>query len=144
MASALFKACIQALGKSCVILSEYESNKIIEQFEREIPIIKGGSRIDWDYVPIKFKIEYLEDLLLELKRIVPGSIDMQVYIFWNNAKLPVITTDLLTILDHFDDVISVGFETWMYNPNQGYIIEYYYRGEMNIGLVPQNTECLSK
>ena len=136
----LFKECIDALQPNVVVLSIQETNKIFELFEVCIPIINGGSRIDWEKISKKKFIDNLSEILPSLRKLTQDPIDKAVYVLWNNASLRVIKTDLESVLNHFDDVTCLGFETWLFNPYQGYIIEYYYLGEMNMGLISKASQ----
>lgn len=131
----MFQECIEALQPNVTILSDSQTNKIIDEFEKKAPIYVGGSRIDWQKVDEKQYIDAPSDIIKSLKQIVPGSLDTAVYVFWNDGSLPVIKTNLESIVEVYDDVVSVGFETWIYNPNQGYVVENYYLGEIHAGLI---------
>lgn len=64
-----------------------------------------------------------------------GSYSNTVYIIWDEATLPIIKTDLHQVLQVIDDVTAVSFDTWIYSPDTGYVIEYYHDGEIRIGNV---------
>jgi len=131
-----FEECIMALGENVTILDKPESNKIWTIFKSHIPIIKGGSRIDWKQIDRKSTIDIPTQTFSTLKKLLPNLIDTSVCVLWNDALLPVIKTNIESVIAHFDDVTAVCFETWLYNPEQKYIVEFYYLGEMSAGLVP--------
>ncbi len=135
----LFKECVEALADNVEILSKHETDKIFALFRKTIPIYHGGSRIDWDQVPERVVIQEREQTISLLEKLLREPVDVSIYVLWNDASLPVIKTDLSSVLKNFDDVVSVGFETWFYNPYQGYIIQYYYLGEMDAGIIPVHT-----
>lgn len=131
----LFNECIDALKANVNILSEHEAENIWNSFKSKIPIINGGSRIDWKKIKNHCAIESLEEVLIQVQQLLQSPVKTNVYVLWNDASVPIIKTDLNLVLKYFDDVTCVGFETWLYNPEQGYVIEYYYLGQMNAGLV---------
>lgn len=131
----LFKECVEALGSNVSILSNEESYKVLDFFEKKAPFYKGGSRIDWRKVERRDAIGSHSEIIPSLKKLLVKDFDQTVYLFWNDASLPVVRTDLQSIIKSYDDVVSVGFETWMYNPQEGYVVENYYLGEIHTGLV---------
>jgi hypothetical protein len=136
MISALFKECIEALGSSVMVLSIAESNKIFQVFEQSVPIYRGGSRIDWQQITIKTALNDPNNLALALQKLLHELLDTTVYVLWNDESLPIIKTDLASVVTNLDDVISVCPETWLFNPSQRYIVELYYLGDITAGLLP--------
>ena len=131
----LFAECIDALGNKVIILSKNESDAIWAVFKSKIPIIKGGSRIDWNKINKKVIISAPDQIVINLEQLLSHPIEQTIYVLWNDLSLPIIKTDLDSVLKYFDDVTCVGFETWFFNPSEGYIVEFYYLGELNAGLV---------
>ncbi len=131
----LFKECIDALGANVVILPKQESDMIWGLFKTTIPIIKGGSRVYWNKINQKTFINELGEMIPNLEKLLQQPIDSSIYLLWNDASLPVVKTTIEATISVFDDVTAVGFETWFFNPYQGYIIEFYYLGEMTAGLI---------
>ena len=127
--------CIEALDPEVEILNQEDTNKIFDSFEKIAPFYKVGSRIDWTKVKSKVSINDSNEIIPSLKKLIPSIKDYSVYLFWNDASLPVIKTNLEAIIKSYDDVVCNGFETWMYNPDQGYVVENYYLGEINAGLI---------
>ena len=133
--SRLFVECIEALGPKVEILNQEESDKVINLFEKRAPFYEMGSRMDWGKVEKKVSIDSPGQIISALKKLLPNEPDYSVYVFWNDASLPVIKTDLETIIKSYDDVVCNGFETFMYNPEKGYVVEHYYLGEIHVGLI---------
>lgn len=136
MEPALFTECINALGNKVRILTKEESNKVFNLFESLIPFYQGGSRIDWSQVEQKVHIDSPQEIIRSIENLLKKPFNAQVYVLWNDASLPVLETDLVSIAKHFDDITCLGFETWFFNPSDGYTVEYYYLGELNAGLFP--------
>lgn len=143
MASDLFQECIISLGNNALILSEKESVRIFDVFEQEVPIYCGGSRIDWDKIAIKTTLNRSDQIISTLNQWnLPSMIDETVYVLWNDASIPVIQSNIAAIITHIEDVIAVGFETWLYNPFDKYIVEFYYLGDITIGLLPTKSSSI--
>ncbi len=134
----LFEECLEALGNNAVVLSPAKSDDIVDLLEKSVPIYEGGSRIDWNKVDEKIYLDSPRETVEALTKLLQGNIDTSIYLMWNDGELLVIKTDLHAVLDNFDDVTCVSFETWFFNPSQGYIIEYYYLGDMAVGLISKN------
>jgi hypothetical protein len=131
----LFKECVEALGANGSILADEETRMLLSSFSGKAPFYEGGSRIDWTKVKYKVDIDSPEQIKSSLKELLGKDFNQTVYLFWNDASLPAIKTDLDSIIKSYDDIISVGFETWMYNPEEGYVVENYYLGEIHAGII---------
>jgi len=142
--NAMFSELLEAIDKQHVaILAQNETDKVFDLFQANVPIYQGGSRIDWSKINKTVYVDSPHDIRLTLDALLGGKLDETVYVFWNDASLPVIRTDLTSIIKNYDCAERVGFETWIYNPKQGYIIENYYLGEINLGLVKPSKLVLS-
>lgn len=131
----LFQECLDALGNNVTILNKVESIKIGEFFNDWIDDSIGFSRIDWTKVDRKISISEPHHLLNDLEKLLDKPLDPTIYLISSNSY-PTIKTDLHSIIAHFDDIICLGFEVWMFNVSQRYIIEYYYLNEMHAGIFP--------
>jgi|WetSurMetagenome_2_1015567.scaffolds.fasta_scaffold334507_2 hypothetical protein len=125
----LFEECLVALGNNAVVLSEKETSTIFEQMAKNFPITTYG-RIDWPNIKHVKQISSIEEILLQIE-----TKNDEVYILWDEASLPALKTNLSIALSVIDDVAAVSFDTWVYNPNTGYIIEFYHENEIAIGWV---------
>lgn len=132
--SDLLKEALAALGDEAIVLNVAESNVVFDQFEKLVPLYRGGSRIDWDKVAKKKFIASYTDIISDLHALMGRDCDERIFILWNNADFPVIQSTLSAVVKHFDDVVAVFFETWLYNPDKGYVVEYYYLGDIAVGL----------
>lgn len=56
-----------------------------------------------------------------------------IYIIWDNANLPSIKSTIQTVWENFDDVAAVSFDTWLYCPTEGWVIEFYHDGDITLG-----------
>lgn len=132
----LFHECIAALKDDVRILTQDESYEIWAQFKNNIPLIPNSAKINWSKINLKESVADLNQVIPNLTILLKKTFNSSVYIFWNDASVPVISSELNLVLANFDDVISVGFETWFYNPEEGYIIEHNHSGYLTIGLLP--------
>ena len=129
----LFRECVESLHAE--LLSLNDSNKITILFEKTIPMTKWG-KIDWEKIDKKINIGYDPIRIIPaLEELIKESLDKSVYIEWSDGGLPVIKTNLDAVINHFDDVTCVSFEKFIFNPQQGYIIEILASDEMTVGVV---------
>ncbi|MBE7106371.1 hypothetical protein FT637_26180 [Bacillus cereus] len=127
----LLEECIEALGVNIEILEGTEGRKIIRSFENTFPITSWG-RVDWSNIQNYGEIYNDHEIKLYLEHCF-GLYSETVYLIWDNARLPVIKTNLHQVLKVIDDVTAVSFDTWIYSPDTGYVIEYHHDGEIRIG-----------
>jgi hypothetical protein len=162
----LFKECIESLNarilpiedskriadlfeKMCPFrgwntINMYKFNKKSEEFKEKYPIVMWG-KIDWNKIDKKIDASFSpENIVPALKKLFDKPIDMSVYIEWNDASIPVIQANLHEIIKHFDDVISVSLETFIFNPTQGYVIEILPSGQITIGIFPTSDKFSKK
>ena len=130
----LFDECIEALKKvgEVIVLSEEETNEIINEFEESVPSDPLVARVDFTQISRKKEIVDDEDILEELYK-NNVNVNEPVYVFWFNARLPVIQTSIKNVIQVMEDVISVDFDTWIYCPKERYVVEYYHEGETFLG-----------
>lgn len=57
-----------------------------------------------------------------------------IYIIWDEATLPVVKSNLPSVLEVIYDVTAVSFDTWIFSHVFEYVVEYYHEGETTIGL----------
>ncbi len=125
----LLEECLVALGQHATVLSAKETSMIFEQMIKQFPITTYG-QIDWKQIKHVKKIFSVEEILLQIE-----THNDQVYILWDEASLPAIKTVLSNALQVIDDVVAVSFDTWIYNPKGGYLIEFYHENKITIGWV---------
>lgn len=128
----LLEECIEALGVNIDILENTQRKMIVNSFENTFPITFWG-RIDWSNIQNYGEIYNTDEIKLYLHNCF-GSYSKTVYIIWDEATLPIIKTDLHQVLKVIDDVTAVSFDTWIYSPSLGYVIEFYHEGDIRIGI----------
>jgi len=130
----LFDECIEALKKvgEVIVLSEEETNEIINEFEESVPSDPLVARVDFTQISRKKEIVDDEDILEELYK-NNVNVNEPVYVFWNDADLPAIQTSIKNVINVIEDVISVSFDTYIFCPKERYVVEYYHEGEAFLG-----------
>lgn len=129
----LFKECLDALNTT--LLPQEQSKELSKLFINLFPITKWG-KIDWDKIERKIAVgDNLAEIIPSLEKLFGRSFDHSVYIEWNNAGLPIIQSDLETILTHFDDVYCVAFDKFIFNPQEGYVIEIIPLNPITVGII---------
>lgn len=130
----LLEECLESLAPNVTILSDEEQSKILKIFEKVTPF--DWSRINWEKVTRKIALDSPDQITHALEKLLSAPIDEPIYIFWNDASLPMLRTNLTSALAVLDDITCLGFETWFFNITQWYAIELYYLGEIHVGILP--------
>lgn len=125
----LLEECLEALKDNYTIVSDDEKIKILNKLENKFPFTRWG-RIDWDKIIKKDEV----DNILEVKEKLLNS-NMEIYIIWDEVNLPIIKTDLFSVIDVIYDVTAVSFDTWLFSVDEKSIIEFYHEGEIKIGFI---------
>jgi len=130
----LFDECTEALKRDgeVIVLSEEESNEVIKEFKEKVPLDSFVGKVDFNQISRKKEIVDDEDILEELYK-NHVNVNEPVYVFWFNAKRPVIKTSIKNVISVIDDVISVSFDTYIFCPKERYVVEYYHEGETFLG-----------
>ena len=130
----VFDECIEALKREgeVIILSEEESKKVKKEFEESVPADRFACKVDFNQMSRKREIVMGEDILDELYK-NNVNVNEPVYVFWFNARWPVIKTSIKNVINVIEDVISVDFDTWIFCPKERYVVEYYHEGETFLG-----------
>jgi hypothetical protein len=132
MAKRLFTECIEILNAKT--LSIPDSDRLTEVFKSLYPITEWG-KIDWDRIINKIEIgDDQERIIPLLETMLHHPAPKFVYVMWSDGSLPLITTNLEKIVQHYDDVVCVGFETFIFDPQEGWIIEILNDGTITAGM----------
>jgi 2-hydroxy-3-keto-5-methylthiopentenyl-1-phosphate phosphatase len=94
--------------------------------EHMFPISNWG-RIDWEKVNKKIDLDGSSNIIEYL------NMDGFVYIIWSEGTLPVIKANFRKVIEVIDEVTAVSFDTWLLNPNEKWVIEFYHEGDIIIG-----------
>jgi len=132
----LFKECLEALNVP--LLSDQEDKEIFELFETMYPLTDWG-KVDWDKIDKKIEVGYYpKKVISALEKLFLQPFDKSVYLLWDDAEIPVIKANLDDVIKKFDDVTCICFDTFIFNPKQGYIIERRHGGNITVGIVEIN------
>lgn len=117
--SVLFDEASAAL-KEVRVLADEESRKVMGQFVSSFPIRTSGSGgIDWNKVDKKVLLNCIE----EIKNQINLTLTDSCFVIWNDAAHPIIETTVESIMNAFDDVTAVSFDTWIFIPKNNNVIE---------------------
>lgn len=117
--SVLFDEALDAL-KEVRVLADEESRKVMNQFLSSFPIRTSGSGgIDWNKVDRKVLLTCIE----EIKDQITLTLTDSCFVIWNDAAHPVVETTVESIVNAFDDVTAVSFDTWIFIPKNNNVIE---------------------
>ena len=120
----LLKECITALASDAEVLKKEDAEKIYKIFNETIPFLPWG--IDWK----QLKSVHIVDDFKKLKDVCRSE---YFYIIWN-AELPVIKSDLLSIIRCIDDISAVEPDTWLFSSNYEEVVEFYHEGRITVGM----------
>jgi hypothetical protein len=100
--------------------------------------ITSWARIDWEKINEKVNLVSSNELVLSLNNYFnKKELESHPYILWNDGSLPAIEAKLEQIVRVIDNVTSVSFDTWIFSPELGYVIEFYHEGEITLGVIPK-------
>ena len=122
--------CIEALQPEVEVLPINQRNEHSRLMTKEYPISING-RIDWAKVGYKQKVNSCNEIISVLQKHF-DSVNLDVLIIWDGAHLPVLKSNLSKILMYIDDVTAVGFDIWLFCPEQKYVIEFYHEDEITV------------
>lgn len=124
----LLSECIDALGSNITIYDDYVRNQVWEGWEKRFPqhFKSMMGRVNWSSSEKCYQlidIAYVKQYGIE---------DTEVYVLWDNQNF-VISTKLIHIIEHYDDVTAVSFDTWFVSVDYNFVIEHYHEGEILLG-----------
>ncbi|HDR7355629.1 TPA: hypothetical protein QCX97_004876 [Bacillus wiedmannii] len=117
----LFNECIESLGNETLIFSQKKSQQIATTLIDLFPITVSG-RIDWEQIDNQF-IALNKKQLISLIRPNQLDFDEQIFIIWDNFKIPVVSTNLDKVFQSLVDVEAVSFYYWLLDKEYRFVIE---------------------
>ena len=126
----LLEECIEALGEDIEILENTQGKMVVKVLKMHSYYTMG--RVDWSNIENYGDLYNEDEIKLYLQNCF-GTYSQTVYIIWDNARVPVIKTNLHQVLNVIYDVTAVSFDTWIYSPDMGFVIEYHHDGDIRIG-----------
>ncbi|WP_152596883.1 CDI toxin immunity protein [Chromobacterium haemolyticum] len=117
--SVLFYECLQALGGDAKVVNASDAEVIFSDIEKKFRFLVSGSlQIGDGYLTKRDKARKLLD---EFNKESGG-----LYIFWDDAAVPVLEVPascVSKIINCIDDILAVGFKTYIYQPEIVAIME---------------------
>ncbi|HDR7869696.1 hypothetical protein QL993_09235 [Bacillus wiedmannii] len=117
----LFNECLESLGNETLIFSQKKSQQIATTLIDLFPITVSG-RIDWEQIDNQF-IALNKKQLISLIRANQLDFDEQIFIIWDNFKIPVVSTNLDKVFQSLVDVEAVSFYYWLLDKEYRFVIE---------------------
>ena len=121
----LLKECIDALASDAEVLKKEDADKIYKIFSETIPFLPWG--IDWN----QLNSVHVVDDVKKLKDVCRSE---DFYIIWN-VELPIIKSDLLSIIKCMDDISAVEPDTWLFSLSYEEVVEIYHEGKITLGMI---------
>lgn len=119
----LLEECIEILGVDVEILNKEKEEKLIEAFEKNVKF--GVHGIDWTNYPNYIEIKDANELLNYLK-------EQKCYILWDEFSTPTIKSKLSTVINNIDDVTAVAFDTYLFDWEFSWVVEFHHEGKIRI------------
>ncbi|EOP02216.1 hypothetical protein ICS_05548 [Bacillus cereus BAG2O-3] len=107
----LFNECLESLGNETLIFSQKKSQQIATTLIDLFPITVSG-RINWEQIDNQF-IALNKKQLISLIRPNQLDFDEQIFIIWDNFKIPVVSTNLDKVFQSLVDIEAVSFYYWL-------------------------------
>lgn len=117
----LFNECLESLGDKTIIFSQEKSQQITTNLIKSFPITVSG-RIDWGQIDNQLLVTNKEKLI-SLININKPDFDEQIFILWDNYKVPVVSTNLDKVFQSLVDIDAVSFHYWLLDKEYKFIIE---------------------
>ncbi|MEW4411892.1 hypothetical protein [Clostridium sp. AN503] len=109
----LLQECFTVLGKNKIILSLDQQEKVLSDFNKKITdLCKTEGR----------EINSVEEIISKWTE--------KIYIIWDESSLPVIQTDLTSVIGYEDDIAAVAFETWIVSENMSKFLQFSDNGKI--------------
>lgn len=121
----LLLECIEAFGIEGKVLEPEERKIVYRIFGERIPFLPWG--IDWKQLNSFYKIDNIDNIYEKCKC-------KKFYVIWGN-ELPIIISDIVTIIRNIYEVCAVEFDTWLFSEDYSEIIEFHHDLGMTYGVV---------
>lgn len=117
----MFNECLESLGNETLIFSQEKSQQIATTLINSFPITSLG-RVDWEQID-NHLIASNKEQLISLIRANQLDFDEQIFIIWDNYKIPVVRTNLDKVFQSLVDIDAVSFYYWLSDTEYRFIIE---------------------
>lgn len=123
----LLNECLENL-KEYEVISLEETNDIFQYISDKFPMTSYG-RFDWANMKKFTEINNMQEILQ-----IYNTQDY-FYVLWDTYDIPCVKCKLNFILSYIDDVLAVGFNTWLLSLNKKEMIEFYHNGDIVWGCI---------
>ncbi|PFR47878.1 hypothetical protein COK35_19320 [Bacillus cereus] len=117
----LFNECLESLGNETLIFSKEKSQQIATTLIDLFPITVSG-RVDWEQIDNQL-ITSNKEQLISLIKANQLDFDEQIFIMWDNFKIPVVSTNLDKVFQPLVDVEAVSFYYRLLDKEYRFVIE---------------------
>lgn len=115
----LYDEAIELLSDVRVLNSE-ESQIVMNELIDSFPFqTTGNGQIDWNKVENYLTLNCIGDIKKQKKL----NLNDKCFVTWNDQTYPIIETNLGNVIDAFDDITAVSFDTWVYIPDRRSVVE---------------------
>jgi hypothetical protein len=130
---------MEALGAD--LLTYDESEIITALFECLYPLT-GWGKVEWEKINTKKEIYDTQEIISAVQKMLDSKIDEEAFILTDDAMIPIIKTNLITIFNNFNNVYPLSSYKFIFSLNQGYIIEVLSAHSITIGLADKQRIAL--
>ena len=121
----LLQECIEIIEGE--VLEYEEGLRISDDIQIKVLFLNG--RVNFN----EFKYQNNINNISSIETLIDPNID--VYIMWDELRLPCLKSKLSHIIRHIDDVACVSFDTWIVSVDYNIVIEIYHEGEITLGIL---------
>ena len=130
----LYQECLDALGSNIFIFNLEHSTQKAEKIFKSFKLTSWG-RVDWSTKQTLFQSNNFNDFLSELHK--RNFLNDKCLLLWGDMSLPVLATDVASIVNNRDDVTAVSFDTYVFIENKSVLIEFWHDGMITIGIAKE-------
>ena len=121
----LLQECIEIIEGE--VLEYEEGLRISDDIQIKVLFLNG--RVNFN----EFKYQNNINNISSIETLIDPSID--VYIIWDELRLPCVKSKLSHIIRYIDDIACVSFDTWIVSVDYNIVIEIYHEGEITLGIL---------
>lgn len=111
----LLQECLYSLGADVVVLSSTKQHQLLDRFN--------------DYLSSDFEL-FERKKFFDYKKIPMDFFNHCVYIIWDEQTLPIINCTFSKIIEEFQNITAVSFDTWIVEENFEKFLLFNHDGEI--------------
>lgn len=131
-----FRVYLKSYGLE--IIPDDEADRVVSWFLKKYPLTKWGT-IDWKMFPEKVvhHNNAPEKILPTLEVLINYSGENDIYLLWNDAAIPLIKTDILSVTRAYNEVRQIAHEFFVFNVSNSFVISITAWGDITVGVLPK-------